>query len=117
MQVWFDLDKQWFGIRELSGLESSLNGSAGQQDLTGKFTYQLNSNLEFEFDRSTGINQTLPSIVYYPDGQVETASLPGFYLKNKKHEDQRLQIVRSPNWLRYEIRKNDEMLLIQNEVF
>jgi len=75
----------------------------------------LNSLMEIELDISTTVSQAFPSIVYFPDGQLETSSLPGFYLKNKKQENQRLQIVRSPSWLRYEIRKNDEMLLIQNE--
>lgn len=117
MQVWFDLEHQWFGIRELSGLESSFNHGSDQQASRGKFFFELNANLEIELDRSTSINQSLPSIVYFPDGHLEASSLPSFFLKHKKYEDQRLQIVRSPNWLRYEIRKNDEMLAIQNEVF
>src|SRR5210317_1733873 len=116
MQVWFDLENQWFGIRELSGQESGLNDPADRQARTGKYFFELDTHLEIELDRSTMVNQTLPSIIYFPDGNLETSSLPGFFLKNKKRDDQRLQIVRSPNWLRYEIRKNDEMLLIQNEV-
>ena len=117
MQVWFDLENQWFGIRELSGQEASFNNPADRQALSGKYFFELNSQLEIELEQSTMVNQMLPSIIYFPDGHLETSSLPGFYLKNKKRDDQRLQIARSPNWLRYEIRKNDEMLLIQNEVF
>ena len=116
MQVWFDLENQWFGIRELSGQESGLNDPADRQARTGKYFFELDTHLEIELDRSTMVNQTLPSIIYFPDGNLETSSLPGFFLKNKNRDDQRLQIVRSPNWLRYEIRKNDEMLPIQNEV-
>lgn len=116
MQVWFDLENQWFGIRELSGQETGLNDPVNRQTLSGKYFFELNTNLEIELDRSTIVNQSLPSIIYFPDGNLETSSLPGFYLKNKKRDDQRIQIVRSLNWLRYEIRKNDEMLLIQNEI-
>ena len=115
MQVWFDLENQWFGMRELSGIGNQADNPTGGQIQRGKHVYQLNSLMEIELDISTTVSQVFPSIVYFPDGQLETSSLPGFYLKNKKQENQRLQIVRSPSWLRYEIRKNDEMLLIQNE--
>ncbi len=116
IQVWFDLENQWFGMRELSGLSNPLNSSVMGQLQQEKHLYKINKDLEIELDRSTMIQQGLPSIVYFPDGHLETTSLPGFYLKNKKQENQRLQIVRSPNWLRYEIRRNDEMLLIQNDL-
>ena len=115
MQVWFDLENQWFGMRELSGMGNQPDNPTGGKVQSGKYVYQLNTHLEIELDTSTMVSQAFPSIVYFPDGQLETSSLSGFYLKNKKQENQRLQIVRSPSWLRYEIRKNDEMLLIQNE--
>ena len=115
MQVWFDLENQWFGMRELSGMGNQPDNPTGGKVQSGKYVYQLNTHLEIELDTSTMVSQAFPSIVYFPDGQLEMSSLPGFYLKNKKQENQRLQIVRSPSWLRYEIRKNDEMLLIQNE--
>jgi prepilin-type N-terminal cleavage/methylation domain-containing protein len=115
MQVWFDLENQWFGMRELSGMGNQPDNSTGGQVQRGKHVYQINTHLEIELDTSTMVSQAFPCIVYFPDGQLETSSLPGFYLKNKKQGNQRLQIVRSPSWLRYEIRKNDEMLLIQNE--
>jgi len=111
MQVWFDLENQWFGVRELSGLDA-VTATAR----SGPHVYQLDSNLEIELDRNTTINQSMPGIIYYPDGQLDIASLPGFYLKNKKLEEQKLQIIRAPNGLRYEIRKGDEMLVIQNDV-
>ena len=115
MQVWFDLENQRFGMRELSGMGNQSDNPTGGQVQSGRHVYQLNTHLEIELDTSTMVSQAFPSIVYFPDGQLETSSLPGFYLKNKKQVNQRLQIVRSPSWLRYEIRKNDEMLLIQNE--
>lgn len=116
MQVWFDLENQWFGVRELSGLDAGSVTQVTAAERSGPHVYQLDSNLEIELDRNTTLNQSMPGIIYYPDGQLDIASLPGFYLKNKKLEDQKLQIIRAPNGLRYEIRKGDEMLVIQNDV-
>ena len=117
MQVWFDIENQWFGIRELSGTGSGVNEATGQQETEGRFFYQIHSQLELELDRTLPNMSMLPSIIYFPDGLMEETSLRGFYLKNRKREDQRLQIARSLNGLSYEIRKADEMLLIQNEIF
>ena len=117
MQVWFDIENQWFGIRELSGTGSGVNEATGQQETEGRFFYQIHSQLELELDRTLPNMSLLPSIIYFPDGLMEETSLRGFYLKNRKREDQRLQIARSLNGLSYEIRKADEMLLIQNEIF
>lgn len=116
MQVWFDLENQWFGVRELSGLDAGPANQVSRDEMSQRHSYQLNPNLEIELDRNTTINPSLPSIIYYPDGQLDIESLPGFYLKNKKREEQKLQIIRAPNGLRYEIRKGDEMLVIQNDV-
>lgn len=116
MQVWFDLENQWFGIRELSGLSASSGNQLSREALGGPYFYQLDAKLVMELDRNTSINPSMPSIVYHPDGQLDLTSLPGFYLKNKKLEEQILQIIRAPNGLRYEIRKGDEMLVIQNDV-
>jgi prepilin-type N-terminal cleavage/methylation domain-containing protein len=116
MQVWFDLENQWFGVRELSGLNAGSGNPLNQSELSGPYVYQLDSSLEIELDRNSTITQSMSSIVYYPDGQLDIASLPGFYLKNKKLEEQKLQIIRAPNGLRYEIRKGDEMLVIQNDL-
>ena len=116
MQVWFDLENQWFGVRELSGLDAGAGNQSNTDLKSGSHSYQLDSNLEIELDRSTPLNQSMPNMIFYPDGQLDVASLPGFYLKNKKQEEQRLQIIRAPNGLRYEIRKGDEMLVIQNDV-
>ena len=55
-------------------------------------------------------------VLYHPDGQLDVSSLLGFFIKSKRKEDQKIQITRSLNGLRFEIRKGNEMVPLQSEI-
>jgi len=116
-QAWFDTEKGVYGMRELNGVQAQVLPVDASETAAARHVYRLPSELALELDNTSLFAPTAASIIYYPDGHLDVASLPGFYLKNKKNPDQKLQIARSVNGLRFEIRQGNEMVSLQSEVY
>jgi prepilin-type N-terminal cleavage/methylation domain-containing protein len=116
-QAWFDTEKGVYGMRELNGVQAQVLPVDASETAAARHVYRLPSELALELDNTSLFAPTAASIIYYPDGHLDVASLPGFYLKNKKNPDQKLQIARSVNGLRFEIRQGNEMVSLQSEAY
>ncbi len=116
-QVWFDTDRGLYGMRELQGVQADVLPAVDEKKPLGKRIYRMPSNLVMELDNTSLFAPTISSIIYHPDGQLDVSSLPGFFVRNKRKDDQKIQIARSVNGLRFEIRKGNEMVLLQSEIF
>ncbi len=116
-QVWFDTDRGLYGMRELQGVQADVLPGVDEKKPLGKRIYRMPPELVMELNDTSLFASTIASIIYHPDGQLDVSSLPGFFVRNKRKDDQKIQIARSVNGLRFEIRKGNEMVLLQSEIF
>ncbi len=115
-QLWFDAEKGLYGMRELQGVQADVLPGVDEMMPLGKRIYRMPSEFVMELNNTSLFASTIASIIYHPDGQLDVDSLPGFFIKNKRKEDQKIQIARSFNGLRFEIRKGNEMVPLQSEI-
>jgi len=115
-QVWFDSDRGLYGMRELQGVQVDVLPALDEKKPLGKRIFRMPSNLVMELDNTSLFASTIASIIYHPDGHLDENSLLGLFIKNKRKEDQKIQITRSVNGLRFEIRKGNEMVPLQSEI-
>lgn len=115
-QLWLDAEKGLYGMRELQGVQADVLPGVDEMKPLGKRIYRMPSELVMELNNTSLFASTIASIIYHPDGQLDVNSLSGFFIKNKRKEDQKIQITRSFNGLRFEIRKGNEMVPLQSEI-
>tara|TARA_Y100001934_G_scaffold66399_1_gene82481 strand:- start:2841 stop:3464 length:624 start_codon:yes stop_codon:yes gene_type:complete len=111
-QLWLDAEKGLYGMRELQGVQADVLPGVDEKKQLGKRIYRMPPELLMELNDTS----TIASIMYDPDGQLDVSSLVGFFIKSKREEDQKIQITRSFNGLRFEIRKGNEMVPLQSEI-
>ena len=111
-QLWLDAEKGLYGMRELQGVQADVLPVVDEKKQLGKRIYRMPPELLMELNDTS----TVASIMYDPDGQLDVSSLLGFFIKSKRKEDQKIQITRSFNGLRFEIRKGNEMVPLQSEI-
>ena len=111
-QLWLDAEKGLYGMRELQGVQADVLPGVDEKKPLGKRIYRMPPELLMELNDTSNI----ASIMYHPDGQLDVSSLLGFFIKSKRKEDQKIQITRSFNGLRFEIRKGNEMVPLQSEI-
>ncbi|HCQ84373.1 MAG: hypothetical protein CMI65_02815 [Pedosphaera sp.] len=111
-QLWLDAEKGLYGMRELQGVQADVLPGVDEKKQLGKRIYRMPPELLMELNDTS----TIASIMYHPDGQLDVSSLLGFFIKSKRKEDQKIQITRSFNGLRFEIRKGNEMVPLQSEI-
>ena len=115
-QLWLDAEKGLYGMRELQGVQADVLPGVDEMKPLGKRIYRMPSELVMELNNTSLFASTIASIIYHPDGQLDVNSLSGFFIKNKRKEAQKIQITRSFNGLRFEIRKGNEMVPLQSEI-
>lgn len=115
-QLWLDAEKGLYGMRELQGVQADVLPGVDEKKPLGKRIYRMPPELVIELNDTSLFASTIASIIYHPDGQLDVSSLLGFFIKNKRKEDQKIQIARSFNGLRFEIRKGNEMVPLQSEI-